>query len=162
MEPCTSAHCVFAPWLHRGSFISLWMVSRQTSYSAFVRALASCHFGGSKEKVAVKATPLPSLQPHRSILKWGQMTHEPPPLRCTSFLHSLPRSPFQFLPGTLSTFTSTVVHFEGRKLLPDSGTASAPTLWCTKRRETLLSAFKKCHVWTIPMCFDRQSNTCIK
>lgn len=28
-----------------------------------------CHFGGSKEKVAVKATPLPSLQPPRSIFK---------------------------------------------------------------------------------------------
>lgn len=77
MELCISPSCVFAPWLNWGSFISVRMVSRQTSHSAFVCALPSCHLGGSKEKVALKATPLPSLQPRRSVLKWGQMTHEP-------------------------------------------------------------------------------------
>lgn len=74
MEPRTSARRVFAPWLHRCSFISLWMVSRQTSYSAIVPPpspppSSSCPviLEEAKEKVAVKATPLPPLQPPGSI-----------------------------------------------------------------------------------------------
>lgn len=65
------ARCVFAPWLHRGSFISPpWMVSRQASRSGFCVGLPVLSFSdGSKEKVAVKATPLPPLQPPRSFLK---------------------------------------------------------------------------------------------
>lgn len=146
MELCISSRCVFAPWLHQGSFISPRMVSRQTSYSAFVRTLPSCHFVGSKEKVAVKATPLPSLQPHRSILKWGQMTHEPRvhlSLPCAGFLTLLFGSPFTLFEhshgcGMLWREKTSVWLWSSKRF----------TLWCTKGRDTLLSACKKCHVWT--------------
>lgn len=62
---------VFTLWLHLCSFISVWMVSTQMSYFCLCVFTPPqlCHFGGSKEKVPVKATPLAPLQPCRSILK---------------------------------------------------------------------------------------------
>ncbi len=149
MELCISACCVFAPWLHWGSFISPWTLSRQTSYSAFVCALPSCHFRGSKEKVAVKATPLPSLQPHRSILKRGQMTHEPRVLLSLASASSLS---FSIAPSR--TFTSTVVCFEGRKTTLRLWNSKRLTLWCVKKppkkriEKHLCLLSKKCHVFT--------------
>lgn len=72
-EQCPSSRCMFEPWLHRSPFISMWMFSRQASHP---KADCLCHTGGNKEKVAVKATPLPSRQPH-GPLRWGWMTHPP-------------------------------------------------------------------------------------
>lgn len=116
---CITSCCIFAPWLH--SFISVWMVSRQTSHSALCVCTPPlppplfCHFGGSKEKVAVKATPLPSLQPPRSIFKM--------------------RSDDTRAPGALLSRSMTVASFEGRK---------EPSHCDVKEgRETLLTAFKK-------------------
>lgn len=117
-----------------------WFPGRRLTL-AFVCALPSCHFGGSEEKVAVKATPLPSLQPHRSILKWGQMTHEPRVhhSRVSSLSCSVPPS---------HTFTWMVACFEGRKLLPDSHSAGTLTLWCLKK--------KKKKKWrNLPDCFSK-------
>jgi len=78
---------------------------------ACVCVLLSCHLAGSKEKVAVKATLLPSPQPPGSILKWGQMTLEPRVLFCLSLLSSS----LLFLAWALWTFTATVVRFDYRE-----------------------------------------------
>lgn len=122
------------------------------SYSAFVCALSSCHFGGSKEKVAVKATPLSPLQPHGSILKWGQMTHEPRVHLCLALASSL----FSFYSSLAH------IHSDGGVLWREKSTlwltlSKSFALWCKKGRETLLSAFKKCHVGAASVLSDNQT-----
>lgn len=91
-----SSRCVFAPWLHWRSFISVWMVSRQASYSA-PTPRPPLILEKAKKRLQWKlhlCLPCNRIGPS---LKWGQMTHEPR----VHFSHS----PFRFL----------LTHLEGRK-----------------------------------------------
>lgn len=78
IQRCSSAflpRCVFAPWLHRYSFISLGMVSRHNSFCAFCPVFSQEAKKSLQWKLHLCLSPL---QPLRPVLKWGQMTHEPP------------------------------------------------------------------------------------
>lgn len=77
IQRCSSAflpRCVFAPWLHRYSFISLGMVSRHNSFCAFCTVISQEAKKSLQWKLHLCLSPL---QPLRAVLKWGQMTHEP-------------------------------------------------------------------------------------
>lgn len=110
--------------LHHDFMLSSLMVSRQMSYSAFCVCAPACPlhlpvlplFEEAMKEVAVKTTPLPPRQPHRSIFKKKRKekrmrsddTRAPGAL-----LSHVPRSPFLFRPRAL--VTSSVACFEGRK-----------------------------------------------
>lgn len=70
-----------------GALSSLWMVSRQTSYSAFVYALFVLSFSRKQWKGCSESytSAFPSTS-QVQVLKWGQMTQEPSvnPLCCSS------------------------------------------------------------------------------
>ena len=76
-ELCIPECCVFVEWLHHSAFISADGFQEDISLWFVWAVLFFLSFWGRKENGEWKSTPLPSPPPGRSVLKWGQVTHEP-------------------------------------------------------------------------------------
>lgn len=145
-EQCIFAHCVFVPWLHRGSFISLWMVSRQTSCSAFCVCPPVLSFRRKQRK--------------------GCSESYTPAFPTTSQVHLKMRSDDTRAPGaprfltllfcSSLAFTLTAACFwRGRKRTTlRLWNSKRLALWCKKGRETLCLLSEN-----VCMCVEWQSNT---